>query len=417
LRKLSKSRFPNLEFYELRKKGVMNFKVKNLHTKSQSTIRCISNLDDISVLESHVNPSLMEEFSLESDEEVSKKRFIKHQLSSAFVIEALRHILGSSDAKYVVIMNGRTLHERITVEITSENSKTAIALDNNVYLSRIQYFIESVLNLGYIKSVIEENWRQVSENRELISSCHDYFTRRVKDKNLNPFLHLYSSQSKLLQESQSRESGDSTRKFLFLTSSNDEMLQIQKFLGFDAVDQLEILRRFYQLNIEDLKNGSLELTVRVHPNIRNKSKDIRGRYRDLNEFQLAKVYNYWSEINSYELLTSADCVFTTVSSMGCDAAYLKIPSFSFVPSMYTVLGITNEINLNELAIPNLRYFEYDSYHLQSLKFANFQVNFGLEFKYFSPANLEFKYQEVSTIFSPAQPLFNFVSRIFEFQKS
>jgi hypothetical protein len=112
--------------------------------------------------------------------------------------------------------------------------------------------------------------------------------------------------------------------FVYFSSSDDEISAISSDWNSAWGKQLNAviaLINFF-VTCPDLK-----LVIRVHPNQKNKSKHDKKKWKTLPiRAKNILIYDYDSNVNSYQLLTNAKGVFTYGSTIGVEAAYLKKPS-------------------------------------------------------------------------------------------
>jgi hypothetical protein len=121
----------------------------------------------------------------------------------------------------------------------------------------------------------------------------------------------------------------------FFTSSPDEffLTRPEEMRGY--LSQIDAIRA-----VRDslATNGSPELVVRTHPNMRNKSPLERKAWsRSLSGLTGIRVIDEEQSIDSYELARRSKWVITYGSTIGVEAMYLGLPTITMGSSLYSSL--------------------------------------------------------------------------------
>jgi hypothetical protein len=112
--------------------------------------------------------------------------------------------------------------------------------------------------------------------------------------------------------------------FVYFSSSDDEISAISSDWNSTWGKQLNAVIALIDFFIT---RPDLKLVIRVHPNQKNKSVQDKKKWKALPSMaNNILVYNFDSNIDSYQLLTNAKGVITYGSTIGVEAAYLKKPS-------------------------------------------------------------------------------------------
>jgi hypothetical protein len=176
--------------------------------------------------------------------------------------------------------------------------------------------------------------RFISARKTLTSSqrnlAHKWFLERPKPESLtNPFSKRFTTAPRSLLDKK-----DGPVAVLF-TSSSDE------FVGLGSSWPDPGLSHRYRLLSElanSLKRRGYSLTLRVHPNLTNKSAiDVRAEYLELRKFLKNNDVEFFgpeSGKNSYDLLDGADLVVVSASTIGLEALHRNKKVLITEPSSY-----------------------------------------------------------------------------------
>jgi len=82
------------------------------------------------------------------------------------------------------------------------------------------------------------------------------------------------------------------------------------------------------------------LVIRLHPNMMNKDPDQISRYNFLSLIENVVLIEAQNKLNSYALAHVSKTVFTYMSTMGLEAAYMGRPVVTMAPAYYDFLRVT-----------------------------------------------------------------------------
>ena len=124
----------------------------------------------------------------------------------------------------------------------------------------------------------------------------------------------------------------------FFSSSEDEFVSVGGVFKltswksqFEAVTEL----------IEICKHHpEIQLFVRLHPHLREKSHADQQRWLLLGNIENVTVVSFDSEVDTYALIERSDVVVTAWSTVGIEAVFWGRPSITIGPSFYSALGAT-----------------------------------------------------------------------------
>jgi len=112
--------------------------------------------------------------------------------------------------------------------------------------------------------------------------------------------------------------------FVYFSSSDDEVSAISREWISSWKTQLNAVNELINFFVD---RPDLKLVIRVHPNQKNKSENDKNKWKNLvSQSRNVFIYDFDSNINSYELLSKAKGVFTYGSTIGVEASYLKKPA-------------------------------------------------------------------------------------------
>jgi hypothetical protein len=199
-----------------------------------------------------------------------------------------------------------------------------------------------------------------------------FFEDRIRDPRSNSFLLQMNQESNISMD-------ENELTYTFFTSSSEEMYAIYSLFRIDPPNQERLILNLVELFESDL-SGRRKLVIRVHPNLRSKRGRDREFYDSLKDSKNVKVFAYDSGINSYQLAACSDFVLTTVSTIGLEAAFLRIPTFCFGKTFWSGLELTTSPNsVWELfdAVPvNTEY----AYH-EAIKAGLFYQEYGEKYRF------------------------------------
>jgi hypothetical protein len=267
------------------------------------------------------------------------KKFINGYVDSGLFMEAsLSRIIKTLRPVSVHYLNGRTFYERITLEVCKELGIETKAYETNTTIDRYQSFDESVGNLEFLTKSMDELWIEYVKNIGYDSASArgaQFFLDRLQDPKYNQFLLQMDSESSF-----SKNADDVV--FTFFTSSREEMYSLYSLYGTEPPDQEGLILDLIKLFNSDL-NSKRKLIIRVHPNLRSKRSKDQQFYKSLVDSKNVKVFGYDSGINSYQLVSNSDFVLTTVSTIGLEAAYLRVPTFCFGLTFWSGLKLSTSL--------------------------------------------------------------------------
>jgi hypothetical protein len=281
------------------------------------------------------------------------------------------HLVDSRDE--IWICNGRPFHERAVVEYARKNSIS------------LKFYEIGGEGSNQERWILHEN--SPHDRRDHQESIVEHFKLATPDLSLIAEwfkIQRPGGQNKYSKNFESNTKLDSLDNyFVYFSSSDDEVSAISSDWSSTWGKQLNAVNSLINFFIT---KPNLTLIIRVHPNQKNKSRNDKKKWKKLrNSLNNVIIFNYDSNIDSYKLLSRAKGIFTYGSTIGVEAAYLRIPSAllansrwdSIIPHEYLKSedDIANWVNkVNGRKLPDDIHIE-DCY-LGSLMWGNYMMTAG-----------------------------------------
>jgi hypothetical protein len=175
----------------------------------------------------------------------------------------------------------------------------------------------------------------------------------------------------------------------FFQSSDDELYTTS--LGESVwTDQIDFLKNLVD-KLKELPN--IHLVVRLHPNLRNKSKREIARWRELaNELNSKKCtfILHDSPVNTYDILEKSNFVITYGSTIGVEASYICKPSILVSNAFHESLQVVSKVESIEEIFEILKNRPSEDvlaqYSANARKYALFYASGGIHISYLQKAN-------------------------------
>ncbi len=234
-------------------------------------------------------------------------------------------IITNNDFAYVVIYNGRFLHERAVWDACKALNQRTVLFETirNRYHFRInEGFHSHQINQNMMISHWDESPLSKQEKCE-IGSKYFFDLRSTR----NDF-HLHSPTNSVIKQPY----------IAFFTNSDDE------FVGFrengKPLDQITTI-----LEIANYLHLStrFKFVVRIHPNLKRKSAAEQNRWKTIAEHPNIILFNQFSPQSSYELMLASSGVVTFGSTIGLEASFWEIPSVVVGETPFGRLGALDAV--------------------------------------------------------------------------
>jgi hypothetical protein len=212
------------------------------------------------------------------------------------------------------VCNGRPFHERTVVEYARMNAVTMKFYEiggDGMNQERWILHENSPHDRVQHQNSIKNHFKNSDQNLELV---HEWFQRQYPGGK-NIFTQKFQSNI---------EVNSLDNYFVYFSSSDDEISAISSDWDSAWGNQLNSVVALIDFFVT---RPDLKLVIRVHPNQKNKSQQDKKKWKALlSKANNILIYNFDSNIDSYQLLTNAKGVITYGSTIGVEAAYLKKPS-------------------------------------------------------------------------------------------
>lgn len=239
----------------------------------------------------------------------------------------------------IFIFNGRFYREKAIWRAASDLGIKVKFIErlSPAWTDRYLEFEKPVHDIEYRCSIMRDFWAEYCSNRS------EFEARRASE---NWFLERSQgiSQAFTKQQNVNFQRSDKKRTLVtFFHSSEDELFSTN--LGSNAwIDQITFLKEL-QRELSALKD--IQLLIRVHPNLKNKSNREIIRWRELqsqsNRDNVIFVMHN-SSINTYDILKESDFVITFGSTVGVEASFFGKPSLLVSKAFHESLNVVLKVN-------------------------------------------------------------------------
>jgi len=271
------------------------------------------------------------------------------------------------------VCNGRPFHERTVVEYARINTipiKFYEIGGDGTNQERWILHEKSPHDRVEHQNSIKNHFENLYQNLE---SVHEWFQRQYPGGE-NIFTQKFQSNIEI-------DSLDNY--FVYFSSSDDEVSAISSDWDSAWGKQLNAVVELIDFFVT---RPDLKLVIRVHPNQKNKSEQDKKKWKALlSKANNVLIYNFDSNIDSYQLLTNAKGVITYGSTIGVEAAYLKKPSAllansrwnSIIPHQYLkskedIVNWVDKVNLGK----GPDYSEIEACYFGSLMWGHYMNTAG-----------------------------------------
>lgn len=179
---------------------------------------------------------------------------------------------------------------------------------------------------------------------------------------------------------------DSAKRVVtYFSSSDDEYAavgEIFKWVGFK--NQLDAVKHLIEICNE---RGDIQLFVRLHPYLREKSTEDQLRWLALKDERGVNLISFDSAVDSYALMDRSDVVITSGSWTSMEAVYWGRPAITLGPVYFADLGAGYKAEspreLRELLLNTKLKSDPD----KALPFAYYFATFGTQYLYYHPTSM------------------------------
>jgi hypothetical protein len=146
--------------------------------------------------------------------------------------------------------------------------------------------------------------------------------------------------------------------------------------------QIEALNYLVELA---LSNKNINLILRLHPILKQKSKEEQQFWTKYQSIKHIKTISYEDDVSSYDLIEKSDKIIVYHSTIGIEAAYYKKEVMAIgTPWWVGLKCIFHPSNKSEISDYIFSKIEYEYDFSESLIFAYYYLENGIPFNYFKP---------------------------------
>jgi hypothetical protein len=300
--------------------------------------------------------------------------------TAGLIFERSLALIKKENPDIVITFNGRFATSKPIVEASVRLGKPILRHECGSTFEKYELFEEPLHDLKYRSRLIEKHWAAGNDpERSLVG--HDFFKRRRGGDGIG--WYSYTDKQKLGKIPPLREG---IRRVVYFSSSEDEYASIGKELDFGPWNgQINAVKTLISLCES---RDDLELIIRLHPNLAQKSRDDQAKWKDMRAKNL-RIIPPEDPSDSYALAESSDLVVTFGSTIGIEAAYWGKPVAVLCFCLYTpsgaVMSPKNDVELSKI-LSEISSLKAPDQSL-ALPFGYYFLSFGRAFKYYRPVSL------------------------------
>lgn len=352
--------------------------VKSTTSKFMHKIEKVTNIEELKSL-NHLDinpgPALINEIATITKNidfsVISNKKLLEVLIESYLeVYDATIKILTNNQIDAIILYNGRFFHERAVLDAAKfKNIHVEIyETIRNRYLIQSKGFHSRINN----QKIMIDHWNEANMSDEQKIEIGSVYYKELRS-DANPF--KTNSRRDYLAEKP---------YFVYFSSSDDEYIGLGEEWEKNLGNQINCVKK-----LQEIFDGQekFELLIRLHPNLRNKSKEQKSAWGKVLQSKSTKIIDEKSDISSYILLDSAVGTITFGSTMGLESAFAEKPSLTLADCAYDLLGVVDKAKTWEEVENWINYGYQISASEKKIRKANscirgfFLATAGTNFKY------------------------------------
>lgn len=305
-------------------------KIASIFIDKTKVINTLEHLEDLNHLGIKPGPALINEIATITKninfKIDSHKKLLKILIESYLqVYDATIKIIDDNQITSILVYNGRFFHERAVWD-AAKSKKIKVEIYETMrdrYVIGTKGFHNRINN----QKIMIDHWNisNMSDQNKIKIGSRYYKELR---SDLNPF------------KIDSIKTFDVKKPyFVYFSSSDDEYIGLGKDWKKNLGNQIycvEKLQRIFD------KQEKFELIIRLHPNLRNKSKEQKLAWGKISKSRNSRIINENTKISSYDLLDSAEGTITFGSTMGLESAFAGKPCLTLADCAYDLLGVVDK---------------------------------------------------------------------------
>lgn len=241
----------------------------------------------------------------------------------------------------VIFLNGRLPDQSAIKYFCKRSDKSFLSLEagmppnKRMHLSTNQTAVVS----EFSQDLAYQITRTIVPVKEQIEYSEVFLQKNMTDKKFN---HHLSHGKDELKEHFSKQ--DKVKVITIFTSTIGEFIANNGIESYGWNSQYDAVEN----TVKYLLKRNYDVSIRMHPNSARFSwKDIRKIYDLGRDFQV-KVYLPWEQVNSYDLVSRAEYVFTWGSTIGLEASAVGKKTYIFSPTYYSQIADVRAFSPNSL---------------------------------------------------------------------
>ena len=313
--------------------------------------------------------------------------YIKRSLEAAtYTYFATRDFLKENKFDMFYIFNGRFSIEKAALRACEFHNQVFSTHERGCDKGHYEVF-ENVLphNISYNHSKMLEYWEKETDLAKRRQEAVTFFESKRDNvwKSWTPFLNSQKN-------AELPANWDKTKyNIVVFTTSDNEFVAIgDEWKQFVFDSQLEGIQEIAE-TLRSIGNKSIQLYVRLHPNLSNYEPEHEFTINALAQFSdVLHVVDAYSSNSSYAILLNCDKVITFGSTMGMEATYFEKPSISLSSSFYQYLDVVYQPNNKEEAMNLILDMALIPKSKEKALIGSFYLQtFGVKYNYYKPITL------------------------------
>ena len=301
--------------------------------------------------------------------------------SSAIVYERTLNLIKKYKPEIIVTFNNRFATSLPIILAAKKNKLKVLRHERGSDFNKYEIFEEDIHDLSYRAKNVQHYWSKEKNLKKKIKIANKYFINRRRGIPLNWDMKKNYSTNQSLGHVPAKKD---KYRVVFYTASEDEHESTKFQLKNLVWPTQEVALKKLILSLKVINN--YELFIRVHP-ISEKRKSLYDqtkwmKYENKNNVH---VIPYDSQVNSYELLDSADLIVTYGGNIGIEACYWGKHAISLRNGIYSkdklIFEPKNILELKKYILNNKKSKRKDNKY-KSLRYAYYFMSYGKRFKFF-----------------------------------
>jgi hypothetical protein len=308
----------------------LGHKFKNLN-KMVNKIETVTDLSNLELEGNNVGKYIMNEITFITRDvnfKVSRNLALINLIARSYLEIYWKTIdlIDSKSLDHIYVYNGRFIHERAVIDAAKNaNVSTAIfETMRNRILVRSEGFHNRLINQKYMS----DHWNNSPEPLETKILIGSKYFEDLRGGN-NPF----KTELPIIRNS------NKNKYFVYFSSSDDEVAGLWDIPAKNLGSQINCVRKLQE--IFD-KQDDYTLIIRIHPNLRNKSRSQIKEWSAISNSKSSIVFDQNNQTSTYELLDNSIGTITFGSTLGLESVFALKPSLVLTDCGYDALKVVDK---------------------------------------------------------------------------